>query len=141
RNQHYKPSDYDHLKDAYRPSHADYTYDAKYGIRDYRGGGRSSARETAARVFAGSVAKQLLINSIPELKISAFVSQVGSIKLPADFSSLDFNKTETNIVRCPDERTASQMIKYIEQVRKDVDTVGSAFTCVLQNRTDRLGGA
>ncbi len=137
RNEDYKPSDYDNLKDVYRPSHADYTYDVKYGVRDYRGGGRSSARETVARVFAGSIAK-ILLQSKPEtvnrkLSIRAYVSQVGEIKLEKDYSLLDLNKTESNIVRCPDESVAEKMILRIEEVRKEGDTIGGVVTCVIQN--------
>ncbi len=147
RNQDYKPSDYDNLKDTYRPSHADYTYDAKYGIRDYRGGGRSSARETAARVFAGAIAKQLIRNSHPESlrdairnpEINAYVSQVGTIKLETNYSQLDLNKTESSIVRCPDETIAEQMIEQIETVRKEGDTVGGVITCVIRTVPVGLG--
>jgi len=144
RNQDYKPSDYDNLKDVYRPSHADYTYDIKYGIRDYRGGGRSSARETAARVFAGAIAKQLIRNSqfairnLP-LSIQAYVSQVGKIKLEKKYSELDLNKTESNIVRCPDEMVAKKMIERIEEVKKEGDTIGGIVTCVLQHVPPGLG--
>ena len=144
RNQDYKPSDYDNLKNVYRPSHADYTYDQKYGIRDYRGGGRSSARETAARVFAGAIAKTLIRNSQfairnKEISVDAFVSQVGNIKLDKDYTELDFNKTESNIVRCPDEKVAEQMIQRIEEVRKDGDTVGGVIFCVIKNVPVGLG--
>lgn len=144
RNEDYKPSDYDNLKDVYRPSHADYTYDAKYGIRDYRGGGRSSARETVARVFAGAIAKlvvgsqQSAVNSQP-LKITAYVSQVGNIKAEKNYSQLDFTKIESNIVRCPDEAAAEKMIQRIEEVKKEGDTIGGAITCVIQNVPVGLG--
>ncbi len=139
RNQDYKPSDYDNLKNVYRPAHADYTYDAKYGIRDHRGGGRSSARETAARVFAGAVAKLLMGNHQPEIKIQAYVSQVASIKVEKKYSELDLNKTESNIVRCPDESVAEKMIQQIEEVRKEGDTIGGIITCVIQNVPVGLG--
>ena len=144
RNQDYKPSDYDTLKDIYRPSHADYTYDIKYGIRDYRGGGRSSARETAARVFAGAIAKQLIRSwqlaiggLIPS--VNAFVSQVGEIKLEKKYSELDLNKTESTIVRCPDESVAEKMIACIEGARKAGDTVGGVVTCIIQHVAAGLG--
>ncbi len=144
RNEDYKPSDYDNLKDVYRPSHADYTYDAKYGIRDYRGGGRSSARETAARVFAGAIAKQLIGNwqsaigkFIPS--ICGYVSQVGEIILEKKYSELDLNKTESTIVRCPDEQVARKMIQCIEAVRKEGDTIGGVITCVIQHVPAGLG--
>ncbi len=142
RNQDYKPSDYDNLKDVYRPSHADYTYDAKYGIRDYRGGGRSSARETAARVFAGAIAESFLKEAEDgddKISIRAFVSQVGNIKTEKDYSLLDLTRIESNIVRCPDETVAEKMIQLIEDVRKDGDTVGGVITCVIQNVPVGLG--
>ena len=137
RNQDYKPSDYDNLKEVYRPSHADYTYDAKYGIRDHRGGGRSSARETASRVFAGAVAKLFLRDT--QLTVHAYVSQVGNIKVEEDYSQLDFTKIEKNIVRCPDEVVAEKMIQQIEEVRKEGDTIGGIINCVIQHVPAGLG--
>lgn len=130
-----KSKDYSHIKDVFRPSHADFTYEKKYGFRDYRGGGRSSARETACRVVAGAIAKQL----IPEIKINAFVSSVGEIFIDKPYQDLDFSKTEINAVRCPDEATAAKMEKYIKQIRKEGDTVGGTVTCVLQNIPIGLG--
>lgn len=130
-----KSKDYSHIKDVYRPSHADFTYDKKYGIRDYRGGGRSSARETACRVVAGAIAKQL----IPQLKINAFVSSVGEIFIDKPYQDLDFSKIESNNVRCPDEETAVKMEKLIKEIRKQGDTVGGTITCVLQNVPIGLG--
>ncbi len=106
-NQDQRSKDYSHIAESFRPSHADYTYEMKYGTRDYRGGGRSSARETAARVAAGAVAKMLLKKS--GIEIYAFVSQVGDIKAP-DYKTMDLAKTEENIVRCPDTATAEKMI-------------------------------
>jgi chorismate synthase len=135
RNQDYKPSDYDALKNAYRPSHADFTYEAKYGVRDHRGGGRSSARETVARVIAGAVAKQLLTN----ISITAYVSKVGEIKLEKEYDEVDLSKTESNIVRCPDEEIAQKMIAKIEEVKKDGDTLGGVITCVVKNVPAGLG--
>lgn len=123
-----KSTDYSHLKDTYRPSHADYTYDAKYGIRDYRGGGRSSARETAARVVGGALAKQLLTG----VSIKAYVSSVGPIHLNKHYKELDFSLTETNPVRCPDVEKAREMEDYIRTVRKNGDTTGGVVTCVIQ---------
>lgn len=123
-----KPKDYSHLKDTYRPSHADYTYDAKYGIRDYRGGGRASARETAARVVAGALAKQLLTG----VSIKAYVSSIGNIHLDKNYKELDFSLTETNPVRCPDVAKAREMEDYIRAVRKKGDTTGGVITCVIQ---------
>jgi chorismate synthase len=144
RNQDYKPSDYDNLKNVYRPSHADFTYDAKYGIRDHRGGGRSSARETASRVFAGAIAKLLLRSSpliFPDygITINAYVSGVGTVVMDKDYSQLDLNKTESSIVRCPDELVAEKMIQEIEKVRKDGDTLGGVITCVIKNVPVGLG--
>lgn len=131
-----KSKDYSHIADKYRPSHADYTYDVKYGIRDYRGGGRSSARETAARVAAGAIAKTLL--STIGVKVSAYVSQVGDIKAPA-YQTLDLQKTETNIVRCPHAETAEKMITLIDEVRKSQDTIGGVVTCVIADAPAGLG--
>lgn len=130
-----KSGDYSHIKDVYRPSHADFTYDKKYGIRDYRGGGRASARETACRVVAGALAKQL----IPQVKIHAFVSSVGDIFIDKPYQELDFSKIETNPVRCPDETTAVKMETRIREIRKQGDTVGGTITCVLQNVPVGLG--
>lgn len=134
-NENQKPKDYDHLEDVYRPSHADFTYSKKYGIRDARGGGRSSARETANWVVAGAIAKQLL----PDISIRAFVSSVGDLFLEKPYQSLDLSKTDTNIVRCPDEETAQKMIEKIKFVRKSGDTIGGTVTCVLQNVPIGLG--
>lgn len=135
RNTDQKSKDYSHIKDSYRPSHADYVYDQKYGFRDYRGGGRSSARETASRVVAGAIAKLFL----KDLKFNAFVSQVGELKLEKDYKELDFSLTESNPVRCPDPETASKMEAYIKEVRKAGDTVGGIITCVVQNVPVGLG--
>lgn len=130
-----KSNDYSHIKEVYRPSHADYVYEKKYGIRDYRGGGRSSARETVSRVVAGAIAKQVL----PEIKINAFVSSVGEIFIDKPYQALDFSKTESNAVRCPDAQTAEKMEAYIKQIRKEGDSVGGTITCVLQNVPIGLG--
>lgn len=113
-NTNQKSKDYSHIKDSYRPSHADYVYDKKYGFRDYRGGGRSSARETASRVVAGSIAKQFL----SDVKIGAFVSQVGEMKLDKSYQELDFSKIESNAVRCPDTEMAQKMEEYIKSIKK-----------------------
>ena len=134
-NTNQKSDDYSDIKNTYRPSHADYVYEKKYGLRDYRGGGRSSARETASRVVAGAVAKQLL----PNIKINAFVSSVGSIFLDKPYQDLDFSKTESNPVRCPDEATAAKMEELIRDIRKQGDTIGGTITCVLQNVPLGLG--
>lgn len=134
-NTNQKSKDYTHIKDKYRPSHADYTYDKKYGIRDYRGGGRSSARETAVRVAAGAIAKQLL----KDLKITAYVSAVGDIKLQKEYSDIDFLEIEKNSVRCPDKELAVVMESYIKQIKKDGDTIGGVISCVIQNVPVGLG--
>jgi len=128
-NTNQKSKDYSHIKEVYRPSHADFTYDKKYGHRDYRGGGRASARETASRVAAGAIAKQLIKN----ININAFVSSVGDIYIDKPYEELDFNKTESNAVRCPDEATAKKMIAKIEAIKKEGDTIGGTVMCVLQN--------
>jgi chorismate synthase len=135
KNTNQKSKDYSHNKDVYRPSHADFTYDKKYGLRDYRGGGRSSARETANWVVGGAVAKQLLA----EIKINAFVSSVGDIFIDKPYQDLDFSKTESNNVRCPDTATAEKMEEYIKQIKKEGDTVGGTITCVIQNVPVGLG--
>ncbi|MFI5164074.1 MAG: chorismate synthase, partial [Bacteroidia bacterium] len=137
RNENQKSQDYDHLIDAYRPSHADYTYDKKYGVRDHTGGGRASARATVSSVVGGAIAKLLLKKY--GIKISAFTSQVGDIKLLKSYKDLDLSKTETNAVRCPDELIADTMLKKIEQVRKDGDTIGGVITCVAQHVPAGLG--
>ncbi|HEY3402789.1 MAG TPA: chorismate synthase [Ohtaekwangia sp.] len=135
-NQDQRSKDYSHIAETFRPSHADYTYEAKYGNRDYRGGGRSSARETAARVAAGAIAKLLLKKH--GVEVQAFVSQVGEIQAP-HYSNLDLTKTEDNIVRCPDVDTAEKMIALIDQVRLDRDTIGGIVTCVIKNTPVGLG--
>lgn len=134
-NTNQKSDDYSHIKDNYRPSHADYVYDQKYGFRDYRGGGRSSARETASRVVAGAIAKQIL----PQIKINAYVSAVGHIALNKAYQDLDFSNIEKNPVRCPDPEMAVVMEEYIREIRKEGDTVGGTVTCVIQNVPVGLG--
>lgn len=134
-NTNQKSRDYDHIKDQYRPSHADKVYDDKYGVRDYRGGGRSSARETASRVVAGAIAKQFL----PDVKFTAFVSSVGVIKLDKPYHNLDFDFIEQNPVRCPDPEKAAEMEDYIKKIRKEGDTVGGVITGVIQNVPIGLG--
>lgn len=129
KNTNQKSKDYQHNTDVYRPSHADFTYQKKYGIRDYRGGGRSSARETANWVVAGALAKQL----ISDIRINAFTSSVGDIKIHKDYSNLDFSTIESNIVRCPDPEIATKMIDKIQSIRKQGDTIGGTITCVAQD--------
>jgi chorismate synthase len=135
KNNNQKPDDYSDIKSTYRPSHADYVYEKKYGIRDYRGGGRSSARETASRVVAGAIAKQI----IPTIKINAFVSSVGDIYVNKPYQDLDFLNIESNSVRCPDSEIATKMEELIRQVKKDGDTIGGTITCVVQNVPIGLG--
>ncbi len=130
RNTNERSKDYDHLKDAYRPSHADYTYDKKYGNRDHQGGGKSSARETLNWVIAGAFAKQLLSDDI---QINAYVSSVGDLFCEKPYQSLDFSKTESSMVRCPDQETSEKMIAKIKEVKKQGDSIGGTITCVLQN--------
>ena len=135
-NENQKEADYAHLKDTFRPSHADFTYEKKYGIRDYRGGGRSSARETASRVVAGALAKQVL-NSIG-IKFSTFVDQVGDIRFHSDeFFAL--KEIESNLVRCPDKNIAEKMENLIREVRKEGDTIGGVISCVIQGVPAGLG--
>ena len=126
KNKDHHSADYNDLKDVYRPSHADYTYDQKYGVRDHRGGGRSSARETIARVVAGAIAKQLL--ACQGIKINAYVSQVGEIALTKSYQELDLSLTESTIVRCPDPETSSKMIARIEEAGRNHDTVGGVVS-------------
>ncbi len=128
RNADQRSHDYSHIADKYRPSHADYTFQAKYGVRDYRGGGRSSARETAARVAAGAVAKLLLRRAGVEVR--AYVSQVGPLVLEQSYQDLDLDRTEDNPVRCPDAEMAARMEDLIREVRKAGDTIGGVVTAV-----------
>ena len=134
-NTNQKSADYTHIKDSYRPSHADYTFDKKYGHRDYRGGGRSSARETACRVAAGAIASQLL----GTIAITGYVSSVGDLTLEKPYKELDFNTVDSNVVRCPDAEMASKMIAKIKEVKKQGDTIGGIITCVIQNVPVGLG--
>mgnify|MGYP000880622073 FL=1 len=134
-NQH--SSDYENLKDVFRPSHADFTYYTKYGIRDYRGGGRSSARETIARVVAGAIAK-LYLKQIG-ISVTAYTSQIGSVALEKDYKQYDFKEIENNIVRCPDPQKAEEMIRLIEEVKSQGDTIGGVITGVIQGTPAGLG--
>jgi chorismate synthase len=136
-NEDNRSKDYDHIKDLFRPSHADFTFQEKFGHRDYRGGGRSSARETAARVFAGAVAQLFLRQS--GIEVAAYVSTVGDITCAKDFSELDLSRTFSNDVHCPDEETARRMTALIEEVRKSGDTVGGIVTAVVKNCPVGLG--
>lgn len=137
RNKNQQPSDYSNIKDSYRPSHADYTYQQKYGIRDYRGGGRSSARETIARIVGGAIAKMYLKKQ--NIDIKAYTSQVGHIALENDYRMYDLSQIEDNIVRCPDQTIADQMIKLIQEVRSKGDTIGGTITGVIKGVPVGLG--
>ncbi len=134
-NENQKTADYDHLKNTFRPGHADLVYQQKYGIRDYRGGGRSSARETAVRVVAGAIARQILT----DVKIEGFVSSVGDIFIDKPYQDLDFSLTDSNAVRCPDIETATKMENLIREVRGAGDTIGGTVTCVVKNVPVGLG--
>ncbi|WP_109832401.1 chorismate synthase [Reichenbachiella versicolor] len=136
-NKDQKSKDYSHIAEKFRPSHADYTYEEKYGVRDYRGGGRSSARETAARVAAGAIAKMALRQL--GIKVNAYVSQAGDIKTKKPYQELDFSQIESNIVRCPDPEVADRMIELIDQIRKDGDTIGGVVDCVIEGTPAGLG--
>lgn len=135
-NEDQKSGDYEHLKEAYRPSHADFTFDKKYGIRDYRGGGRSSARETASRVVAGAIAKQIL--ETIGIEFSTYVDQVGSIRL-SDSAFFLMDAIESNPIRCPDLKTAERMEELIRDVRKEGDTIGGCVKCMIFNVPVGLG--
>ena len=135
RNTDSRENDYSQIKDAYRPGHADLVYQQKYGLRDYRGGGRSSARETAIRVAAGAIAKQILSG----IQINAFVSSVGEIFIDKPYQQLDFSKVESNAVRCPDDETAKRMESHILKIKAQGDTVGGTITCVIKNVPAGLG--
>lgn len=132
-----KSQDYNHIKDKYRPSHADYTFQEKFGFRDYRGGGRSSARETASRVVAGAIAKQYLASK--NISIDAFVSQVGAITIDTPVEQLDLSKKEENIVRCPDPKVAETMIDHIMDIRKQGDTIGGVVGCLIKGTPVGIG--
>ena len=129
KNKDQKSSDYDHISKAFRPSHADYTYHKKYKNRDHRGGGRSSARETANWVAAGAIAKKILKDI--GININGYVSKVGTVEIEKAYTELDLQNTETNIVRCPDKKYAEKFISIIDQARKNRDTVGGIISCVI----------
>ena len=137
RNTNQHSSDYEEMRVAFRPSHADYTYTEKYGIRDHRGGGRSSARETISRVVGGAMAK-LVLKQLG-ISVSAYTSQVGDLALDTPYQQLDLEKTETNMVRCPDPELAEKMIELIKQVKQDGDTIGGTISCVIKGAPVGLG--
>ena len=128
KNEDAKSKDYSHVKDTFRPSHADFTYQKKYGIRDYRGGGRTSARETVNWVVAGAVAQQIL--SLQGVEIKSYVSAVGTVKLNKCYKDLDLTKIDNNLVKCPEEEVADKMISEIESTRKNGDTIGGEITVI-----------
>ncbi|MBC8321441.1 MAG: chorismate synthase [Bacteroidetes bacterium] len=137
RNKDFKSEDYNQLKNVYRPSHADYTYEKKYGLRDHRGGGRSSARETVARVIGGSLAKQFLGKL--NISIAAYVNRIGSISVDRNYNELDLKNTETSEVRCPDKEGSEQMIAAIKNASNQGDTLGGEITCIIKNTPIGLG--
>jgi chorismate synthase len=137
RNTNQHSQDYENMRQMFRPSHADYTYYTKYGNRDYRGGGRSSARITISRVVAGALAK-LALRQLG-IQINAYTSQVGSICLDRDYREYDLSLTETNIVRCPDPMKAAEMVQLIKQVKAEGDTIGGVITCVVKGCPAGLG--
>lgn len=137
RNRNQNSKDYNHLKELYRPSHADYTWEKKYGLRDYRGGGRSSAREHIARVVAGAIAKQVLAHY--GITIQAYTSQVGHVVLSWSYQEIELSHTEDNIVRCPDAGTAEKMIALIRELKEQGDSVGGVVSCVIKGLPVGLG--
>lgn len=137
RNTNQHSQDYENMRQLYRPSHADYTYATKYGNRDHRGGGRSSARITISRVVAGALAK-LALKQL-NISVQAYTSQVGNIQLDRDYRKYDLSQTETNIVRCPDSVKAAEMIQLISQLRAEGDTIGGVITCVVKGCPAGLG--
>ncbi|MFZ4548434.1 MAG: chorismate synthase [Bacteroidales bacterium] len=137
RNKDQHSHDYDHLRNAYRPSHADYTYDSKYGFRDYRGGGRSSARETLSRVAGGAVAKLLLDQS--GIKVKAYVSSIGNVHVVNELTLSQIDETENSPVRCPDKEASAKMIQLITQLKTEGDTTGGIITCIISGVPPGLG--
>lgn len=137
RNENQHSNDYDNLRNLFRPSHADFTYFKKYGLRDHRGGGRTSARETIARVVGGAFAKLALRRL--GISITAYTSQVGHIVLPGTYADLDLSLVESNPVRCPDEKVAEEMAKLIAEVKAEGDTIGGIISCVVKGCPPGLG--
>jgi len=137
RNKDQRSKDYGHIKKVYRPSHADYTYQEKYGFRDYRGGGRSSARETVARVVAGAFAKILL--RMDDISVIAYVDSIGEISVGEHYTALDLNKTEESPLRCPSEKTTQKMLALLEKTASEKDTLGGTIVCVARHVPSGLG--
>lgn len=136
-NRDQRPGDYDHLSNSWRPGHADFTYDQKFGFRDHRGGGRSSARETAARVMGGAVARQLIATA--GIRITAFVSSVGTVSMPDDLKSLNLDAIDASPVRCPDPSSAEKMVALIKEMQDTGDTTGGIVTCIATGVPAGLG--
>jgi len=137
-NKDYKSRDYSNIKNIFRPSHGDYVYNKKYGIRDYKGGGRSSARETVGRVAGGAIAKKFLEGKL-DVEILSFTQQIGNIKTNIDFNEVNFKQIESNIVRCPDEKVAQKMIDLIAKVKEDGNSIGGIIQGVIKNVPVGLG--
>ena len=137
RNSDHRPQDYDHLKGLYRPSHADYTWQMKYGVRDYRGGGRSSAREHVSRVVGGAIAKQVL--EAKGIEIIGYTSQIGHFTLGKHYTEVDFTAIEQSAVRCPDADLTDKMLAFLDEVKSDRDTVGGVVSCVVKGVPVGLG--
>lgn len=137
-NKNHNSADYEQFKEAYRPSHADFTYDQKYGIRDYRGGGRASARETISRVVAGAIAKQILKEKY-NIQVFAYTSQIGEIKTAKHYSQFVPSEIDKTSVRCPDSEVASKMENLIIQCKEEGDTIGGVITCVIKNTPVGIG--
>lgn len=137
RNASHKSQDYDHLKEVYRPSHSGYTYDKKYGHHDYRGGGRSSARETAVRVAAGAICTQLL--SIYNIEITGYVSQIGPYAIERSYKDLDLKSIDASILRCPDPQTEERINRYLEQIKAEGDSAGGVVTCIISGVPAGIG--
>lgn len=137
-NEDHNSEDYSEIENKYRPSHADFTYDCKYGFRDYRGGGRSSARETISRVVAGALAKQILLSHF-NIEIYAYTSQIGDIILNRDYSLFNKNDIEKSPVRCPDAETSAKMENLINRIKNDGDSIGGVITCIIKNTPPGIG--
>ncbi|HME87863.1 MAG TPA: chorismate synthase [Chthoniobacterales bacterium] len=139
RNKDARPQDYAEVANKFRPSHADFTYDAKYGIRNWQGGGRASARETIGRVAAGAIARKILRTFYPKFDIVAYVAQIHELAAKIDRSKVKMSDVDANIVRCPDKATAKKMISLIEQTRAEGDSLGGVIECVVRNAPGGLG--
>jgi chorismate synthase len=137
RNKDQRSTDYDHLKQAYRPSHADYTYEAKYGIRDHRGGGRASARETVVRVVAGAVAKLMLQQE--GIEITGYVSRIGQVEVAKSYVNMNLSLSQKSPVRCPDPEASEAMVRHLDEVSKEGDTLGGTVTCIVSGIPAGLG--